>query len=176
MSMNWGESANDPGRGWRFGGNGRRRWKPAEIAVMVLGFMVYWPVGLAILGFKIWQQKTNYSGDLSSFCREAWKSAKSGDWSGSPLSRPMRGFRGWGCGAPAGTWRSRGTGNSAFDDWRDGELARLEEERRKLEAAEREFSEFMNNLRRAKDREEFDRFMRERSARPSAGDTPGAAS
>ena len=51
------------------------------------------------------------------------------------------------------------TGNRAFDDWRTTELARLEEERQKLVAAEREFSEFMENLRHARDREEFERFM-----------------
>ena len=57
------------------------------------------------------------------------------------------------------------TGNRAFDEWRATELARLEEERQKLVAAEREFASYMENLRRAKDREEFDRFM---SARGNA--------
>jgi hypothetical protein len=51
------------------------------------------------------------------------------------------------------------TGNRAFDEWRATELARLEEERQKLVAAEREFAEFMENLRHARDREEFQRFM-----------------
>jgi hypothetical protein len=51
------------------------------------------------------------------------------------------------------------SGNAAFDEWRATELARLEEERQKLVAPEREFGDFMENLRRAKDREEFDRFM-----------------
>ncbi|MGH7248721.1 MAG: DUF2852 domain-containing protein, partial [Pseudomonadota bacterium] len=49
-------------------------------------------------------------------------------------------------------------------------LARLEEERQKLVAAEREFAEFMENLRHARDREEFERFMDEhknRQGRPS---------
>ena len=58
----------------------------------------------------------------------------------------------------------RSSGNTAFDAWREGELARIEEERRKLEAAEREFTDYMESLRQAKDREEFERFMRERSA------------
>lgn len=62
----------------------------------------------------------------------------------------------------------RSTGNVAFDEWRAAELARLEEERRKLADAEREFADHMENLRRARDREEFDRFM---SARASQGGT-----
>eukprot|EP01037_Dinobryon_pediforme_P034486 gene34486-40406_t len=56
----------------------------------------------------------------------------------------------------------RPTGNVAFDEWRDAELTRLEEARRKLDAAQQEFAEYMENLRRAKDREEFDRFMSQR--------------
>jgi len=62
------------------------------------------------------------------------------------------------------------TGNRAFDEWRATELARLEEERQKLVAAEREFAEFMENLRHARDREEFERFMdehRNQQGRPS---------
>ena len=65
----------------------------------------------------------------------------------------------------------RPTGNTAFDDWRAGELSRLEEERRKLEDAEREFAEHIDQLRRARDREEFDRFMNARRNRP-AGEPP----
>jgi hypothetical protein len=57
------------------------------------------------------------------------------------------------------------TGNRAFDEWRATELARLEEERKRLAAAEREFADYMENLRHARDREEFERFMNERRDR-----------
>ena len=52
------------------------------------------------------------------------------------------------------------------------EIARLEEERRKLQEAHREFSAFVDNIRKAKDREEFERFMNERRNRPADG-APG---
>jgi hypothetical protein len=55
------------------------------------------------------------------------------------------------------------TGNVAFDEWREAELARIEEERRKLDEARDEFDAYLRELRRAKDQEEFDRFMAERS-------------
>ena len=55
------------------------------------------------------------------------------------------------------------TGNVAFDDWRDKELERLAEERRKLDDALAEFDEYARELRRAKDQEEFDRFMANRN-------------
>jgi hypothetical protein len=54
----------------------------------------------------------------------------------------------------------RPTGNRAFDEYREGALRRLEEE------AE-EFHAFLKRLRMAKDRQEFDEYMRERRNRPS---------
>ena len=54
------------------------------------------------------------------------------------------------------------TGNRAFDEYRAETLRRLEEE-------QREFMEFLNRLRHAKDKAEFDQFMAERGRR--SGDT-----
>ena len=60
------------------------------------------------------------------------------------------------------------SGRGPAGDLSFAELARLDEERRKLDEAQREFSEYVEELRRAKDREEFERFMAERRARPAA--------
>jgi hypothetical protein len=54
------------------------------------------------------------------------------------------------------------SGNAAFDDYREEQLRRLEEERRRLDEEVEAFHEYMDNLRKAKDREEFDRFMSDR--------------
>jgi hypothetical protein len=120
-------------------------WKPAELLAMVLGFILFWPVGLAIVLWKVWQRKHGYRGDLFGYLREQGDAFRSGwgfvDGSGGALGS---------------------TGNIAFDEWREAELARLEQERRKLADAEREFSEHMAELRRARDREEFESFMRNR--------------
>ncbi|WP_036261208.1 DUF2852 domain-containing protein [Methylocapsa aurea] len=148
-------------------GPGRRgcrpgHWKPVEILAMVLGFIVYWPIGLGILVWKFWQKKSGYEGDIITFGREKWENRSNWGWA--------CGSGRWGAGAHP--WRGfSSTGNLAFDDWRAAELARLEEERQKLVQAEREFAEFMENLRRARDREEFDRFMNER--RSQQGRAPG---
>ena len=151
-------------------------WRPFELLAMVLGFILFWPIGLAVIGFKIWQRRSDYPGDLYSFLQErvqslrnacggwrnstwnsaAWHSA----WEAPDAPRQSRG--GW---SPFGGMRP--TGNRAFDDWRDSELARLEEERRKLEEAEREFAVHIEELRRARDREEFERFMKARHNRPT---------
>jgi len=71
-----------------------------------------------------------------------------------------RGPSGWGFG-PASS------GNRAFDDYRSETLKRLEDE-------QREFKDFLERLRFAKDRAEFDQFMTERRERPfEQGPTPG---
>ena len=57
------------------------------------------------------------------------------------------------------------SGNRAFDDYRTETLRRLEEE-------QREFKEFLERLRFAKDRSEFDQFMNERRNRFQDGNPP----
>lgn len=59
------------------------------------------------------------------------------------------------------------TGNSAFDEYREETLRRLEEE-------QSEFETFMERLRKAKDKSEFDQFMNERR-RGGQGAEPNAA-
>jgi hypothetical protein len=69
-------------------------------------------------------------------------------------------------GFSAGSFRTAApfsrTGNSAFDEYRRSELKRLEEERRRLDEEARAFGDFVEELKRAKDREEFDAFMARR--------------
>ena len=82
------------------------------------------------------------------------------DWmrsrmAGAPSSGPSGGF--WG-GPPS-------SGNHAFDEYRSDTLKRLEEE-------QREFREFLDRLRFAKDKTEFDAFMAERRNRPAPESPP----
>ena len=110
--------------------------KPAWIALLVLGFIIFWPVGVAILAYILW------SG------RMGWKAGTCG-WRGGSFRRD------------AGTWwyPQPSSGNRAFDEYREETLKRLEEE-------QREFREFLDRLRFAKDKTEFDQFMAERRDRP----------
>jgi hypothetical protein len=139
----------------RFGDCGRG-FKPVELFAVILGFIVFWPIGLAILLFKIWQRKFGYEGDVFAFAQERAADLQARWRDASGQSRD-------------GGWRGpgfmRSSGNVAFDDWRESELARLEEERRKLAEAEREFAEHIEELRRARDRAEFESFMRARRPR-----------
>lgn len=101
--------------------------KLAWIAIMVAAFILFWPIGLAILAYLIGSGKI--------MC-------------GSKMRR-------WGA-----DWNRRSSsGNWAFDQYREDTLRRMEEE-------QREFRDFVERLRRAKDQAEFDQFMAERNARP----------
>ncbi|MCT8998160.1 DUF2852 domain-containing protein [Chelativorans intermedius] len=125
----------------------RPAWTPATIALMVIGFMVFWPLGLAMLAYILWGDR------LGEFKRDVNRAT---DGMFANCRRASR-------------VHAR-TGNVAFDEWREKELERLAEERRKLDAMREEFDEYVRELRRAKDQEEFDRFMKERrSARSDDG-------
>jgi hypothetical protein len=70
-------------------------------------------------------------------------------------------FAGWGQpGTAPGTWWQPSSGNRAFDEYRAETLRRLEDE-------QREFRDFLDRLRMAKDKAEFDQFMAERRNRPA---------
>jgi hypothetical protein len=123
---------------WAAYGHPLRGWR---LPVMILGFIAFWPIGLALLGFFFW--RSSMSCNTAGFTAPwtAWK-----DRARDAIQRQA---------GPA----YAPSGNIAFDEYREGVLKRLEEERRQLDAQQAAFSDFVRNLRRAKDQEEFDRFM-----------------
>jgi len=135
--------------------------KPAWIALIILGFMIWWPLGVGALAFTIgsgrmgcgqqhWQGKIDRMQNKVDRMRSRM--------SGAPWSAPWGGSWGGSWGNP---WANApSSGNRAFDDYRADTFRRLEEE-------QREFREFLERLRLAKDRAEFDQFMAERRNRQS---------
>jgi Protein of unknown function (DUF2852) len=121
---------------------------PGMVIATILGFLFWWPVGLAFLFFTL-------------------RSTKMGCWSHSDrwqnkmerMQNKMERMRGrmerggFGFGPPS-------SGNRAFDEYRMDTLRRLEEE-------QIEFKEFLDRLRHAKDKEEFDLFMAQHRQRPT---------
>ena len=91
----------------------RPAWTPATIALMVLGFVVFWPLGLAMLAYILWGDR------FDGFKRDVNRKTD-----GIFASCRGRSARHHGFGR---------TGHIAFDDWREKELERLAEERRKLD-------------------------------------------
>ena len=134
--------------------------RPAWIGLTVLSFFVWWPLGLVVLGFLIG------SGRMA-----CWTDGAGPRWQRRMermqhrMSRMQEAAERWGCGGRSARY-SEATGNRAFDEYRAETLRRLEEE-------QREFREFLDRLRHAKDKAEFDEFMAERRRRgQSAGAQP----
>lgn len=126
---------------------GFTRWSAWEIGAMVAGFVVAWPLGLVALFLK-------------------WKNGEMWKGSAERGGAPWAGFRmpdvsGWK--SSASSYGFAGSGNAAFDAYKREQLKRLDEERRKLEEDQKAFRDFVERVRRAKDQDEFDRFMAERN-------------
>jgi|GEM_PF-352229 len=126
-----------------------RKWRPWELVAMILGFVVFWPIGLAILFWKLW--------GADYMCKH-----KSERWSG----------REWRHGGGRFDGLRRDSGNLAFEEYKASELERLERERKRLAEEQKAFGEFLEELKRKKDREEFDRFMASRG--PTIDGSEGA--
>jgi hypothetical protein len=121
------------------------------MALMIFFFATgLWVFGLAMIAYMLYGRELGL--DFS-------------NW-GSARSSVNKAFKDTGLGGSATS------GNEAFDEWRSAELERLEEERRKLDDARREFEEYVRELRRARDREEFDQFRQRWNSRPSDGEQP----
>ena len=106
--------------------------------------MVWWPLGLATLAFVIGSGRMGcgYHGDR-------WQPNGAHAGEDGPVG-------------PQATWwqppQRRRSGNRAFDEYRSETLRRLEDE-------QREFHDFLDRLRMAKDKAEFDQFMADRRNR-----------
>ena len=104
--------------------------KPAWIALTILGFMVWWPIGLGTLAFAIGSK------------RMSWGNSRAMGWCQTARSQ--------------GTWWQPSTGNQAFDEYRTETLQRLEEEQRefrdflhrlRMAKDKAEFDQFMSERR-----------------------------
>ncbi|MDA7424200.1 DUF2852 domain-containing protein [Thalassococcus lentus] len=107
-----------------------QRGKGAWIAAMVIGFIFFWPVGLALLAYMIWSKRM-----FNNSCRRGGHSSR---------RHAMAALK--------------PSGNHAFDTYKADTLRRLEEEQDAFEA-------FLQRLREAKDKAEFDDFMDDRAKR-----------
>lgn len=131
--------------------------KPAWIALIVLGFMVFWPLGLAILAYTIWSGRMGCGYDAGhGYGRWQHKMER--------MQRKMDWMRARMNGEATYT-HGPTSGNRAFDEYRADTLKRLEEE-------QREFRDFLERLRMAKDKAEFDQFMAERRNRSAPEASP----
>ena len=107
--------------------------RPAWALATVFAFWLFWPLGLATLAYLAW------TGRLKTLATSGMGDGP-GRWFNLRADAPHAGSK---------------SGNKAFDDYRAETLRRLEEE-------QREFKEYLERLRRARDKAEFDGFMADR--------------
>ena len=116
--------------------------RPAWVLATMVAFWMFWPLGLATLGYLAW------TGRLKTLA--TGRAGNPGKWFNLRADAT----------APTGP-----SGNKAFDDYRADTLRRLEEE-------QREFVDYLDRLRRARDKAEFDGFMSERRRSPATQQSP----
>ena len=124
--------------------------RPAWIALMIVSFILFWPAGFVVLGYLIGSGRM--MGCWTANRGERWQ-ARVDRMQQRMQERAAR----WG-------WPRGSSGNWAFDEYRAETLRRLEEE-------QREFKTYLDRLRHAKDKAEFDQFMAEMRRR-SEGPAP----
>ena len=113
--------------------------RPLEIVGLVFLFFYFWPLAMAYLAWKLMGYPV--PGELRQVWENGFQSLREARWSAPSFG---------------------GSGNLAFDEYRRGEIERLERERRRLDEEAAEFRGFVEELKRAKDREEFDAYMARR--------------
>ncbi|MGH1359093.1 MAG: DUF2852 domain-containing protein [Burkholderiaceae bacterium] len=122
--------------------DGCRQFTPLRIAMIVVGFLVFWPIGLALLVWTIWRdqiRETRVYQKLSS-CR--------GRHSGERSHRSA--------------FMARRPSNSALASYLEREQDRLKAEQEKLAELVKAFEAFKDAESRSADQRDFDAFLRQR--------------
>jgi len=120
----------------------------AWITLMVLLFVIAWPVALVLLAYMIWEKRMFTRSGSS--CRTTGVETSGNEASGND----------W---ASHAFHAAKTTGNYAFDRYKAEALRRLEDEQAAFEA-------FLQRLRNSKDKSEFDSFMDDRARATASQD------
>lgn len=118
-------------RGCGFGNNAN--WSGTNIAVMVVAFVLFWPIGLFIL---YWILKGRNVQDLPPRISEKWHNFKGKNFSGGNVSD-----------------------NIVFNEYQQTQYDRIREIKDEIKGRARRFADFRSDAKRRADEEEFRRFM-----------------
>jgi hypothetical protein len=167
----WGRPSNqawsEPPPFWHPWGIGR----PVAIAALVflvaaghIGRMLFWPLALAGVVFMVATGRWG-CGRRRRWAQSGWAQQNPGNQGpdnqgqGNHMWQSCMPWGRWGSGSNATPPAPPTSGNHAFDEYRAETLRRLEEE-------QNDFSSFLERLRFAKDKAEFDQFMADRRQAP----------
>ena len=158
--------ANAPGEARNYGWcrkAERKPWSILEMGAVLGGFIVFWPLGLAALYMK------HRNGEIWKGASDMQSPFKDGSWTSwkGPRDAAEHFTSNFGGGWKKPNWGGQGfsaTGNHAFDEYRKTKIAEMEALRCKLDEERAEFDDFLRNLRKSKDAEDFERFMAQKNA------------
>lgn len=122
-------------------------WSGLNIATMVVGFIIFWPIGLFVLFWNISGRDVR---DLPNVIQELWSSVFSGTSFRTKKSH-----------------RDSASGNSVFEEYQQTQHDRITEIKEEIKDRSRRFSDFRSKAKRRADESEFKEFM---SSDPSKQD------
>jgi len=108
-------------------------WSGMNIAAMVIGFVLFWPIGLVILYWNISGRNVK---DLPKAVQNKWSEMFSGCCRGESTS-----------------------GNSIFEEFQQTQHDRISEIKEEIKNRARNFRSFRSDAKRRADEEEFNNFM-----------------
>lgn len=111
----------------------KANWSGINIAAMVIGFVLFWPLGLFML---YWILTGRNASDIGDRLAEKWRSFKGHERAGS-----------------------RHTDNEFFNEFEQTQFDRIREIKDEIKDRARRFREFRADAKRRADEEEFRRFM-----------------
>ena len=113
---------------------GRGHWSGANIAAMVIGFIIFPPLGLAVLAWTITGHPIQ---DLPGWLKDKWN----------------RVFRSHSAGSQSNTE------NSVFNEFQQTQYDRIQEIKEEIRKRADAFRDYRGNKKRRQDQQEFDDFM-----------------
>ncbi len=116
----------------------RGNWSGLNIAVMVIGFVLFWPVGLLVL---YWNFTGRNVKDLPGAIQEKWYAMRSGSFGGSCESDQVNGE------------------NSVFDEFQQTQYDRIIEIKEEIKNRAHSFRNYRSDAKRQADEAEFKEFM-----------------
>ena len=108
-------------------------WSVTNIVAMVIGFVLFWPLGLFML---YWIFKGRDVRDLRRHFGEKWNRFKGNEGA-----------------------KGNGTDNQVFNEYQQTQFDRIREIKDEIKERARRFAEFRSDAKRRADEEEFRRFM-----------------
>jgi hypothetical protein len=113
-------------------------WSGINIAAMVIGFVLFWPVGLLVL---YWNISGRHVKDLPSAIQEKWSAMFNGSFEGAKGKKGSK------------------SENSLFEEFQQTQYDRITEIKDEIKNRARSFKDFRSNAKRRADEAEFNEFM-----------------